>query len=171
MNVEPLKTLLLVSSALLLTACGALADAVNQPPRAAHIVSGPQFTGQQSPFGPLKRETTELRERLKDPKAFYRYQYSELWVVGAFPIERGVIVFAAPGRPLRSTAEIAAAAQCVDEDLRRGAESGARMGLADKKLLLTGTNWQDMNEWHQQYFGKNQVPLGRSCRISVLFDM
>jgi hypothetical protein len=172
MKIKILKTLITASAVLVLTACGTIAQISNyEPPRPSGIVSGPEFTGKQSPFGPLKRETAELRERLKDPKNYYRYQYSELWIAGAFPIERGVVVFAAPGRPLRSGDEIAAAAQCHAEDIRKSVSSGESVALADKKLLLAGTNGREMNAWHAQFFGKNEQVLGRTCRINTLFDM
>lgn len=89
MNLETLKTLSLVGAALTLGACGTLADIVNQSPAASsapQIVAAPEPTGKPNPRGPLKRETAELRAQLNDPKAFYKYQYEELWVVGAFPI-------------------------------------------------------------------------------------
>jgi hypothetical protein len=49
--------------------------------------------------------------------------------------------------------------------------SGESVALADKKLLLAGTNGREMNAWHAQFFGKNEQALGRTCRINTLFDM
>lgn len=175
MTLKPLKTVLLAGAVLALTACVDLAQRYEAQAQAdripQQIVSGPEFNGKQSPFGPLKPETAELRERLKDPKSFYRYEYAELWIAGAFPIDRRVIVFAAPGRPLRSGDEIAAAAQCYEGDIRKSVSSGDQVGLRDKKLLLARAGYHEVNAWHAQAFGKKEVPLGRACRVGVMYDM
>lgn len=169
MNSTTLKTSLLASGALMLGACSVLTTPyASYEPATERIVSGPELTGAPNPLGPLKLETPELRARLSDRKAFYRYQYAELWVVRGFPIERGVVVFAAAGRPLRSMKEIAVAGQCVDADLRQG---GGDVRQGERRLLLPGTNGRDMDAWHERNFGKNNVPLTRACRVSVLFDM
>jgi hypothetical protein len=170
-----LRTILVGGAALALTACVDLAQRYEAHLQAAstplRIVSGPAFDGKQSAFGPLKPETAELRERLKDPKNFYRYEYAELWIAGAFPIDRRVVVFAATGRPLRSGDEIGAAAQCYEADIRKSVSSGEQIGLRDKKLLLPRTGYQELQDWHAQAFGKKEAPLGRACRINVMYDM
>jgi hypothetical protein len=175
MKFNTLRTLLLAGAALSLTACANLAQQYEAHQQAARaplrIVSGPEFDGKQSAFGPLKPETAELRERLKDPKSFYRYEYAELWIAGSFPIDRRVVVFAATGRPLRSGDEIGAAAQCYEADIRKSVSSGEQIGLRDRKLLLPRTGYQELQDWHAQAFGKNEAPLGRGCRIGAMYDM